>query len=68
MYLLLRSKIPSDSPSSSTNDLSINGEVHTVHVHHQQTNNIQDVFSHQVEEELNCLEEEPEIDLPPPPR
>ena len=64
----LRSKLPagaSESPGSSTNDLSINSQVHTVQVHHQ---NINDVFSQQVEEELNCLAEEPEIDLPPPPR
>ena len=66
----LRSKLSGgaseSSPASSINDLSINcSQVHTVQVHHQ---NINDVFSQQVEEELNCLAEEPEIDLPPPPR
>ena len=91
-------KFSSESPGSSTNDLSLKSQVHTVQVHHQLTsgqhqltsgqqqltsglqlnsgqaaaaNNIQDVFSQQVEEELNCLAEEteePEIDLPPPPR
>ena len=84
-------KFSSESPDSSTNDLSLKSQVHTVQVHHQLTsgqhqltsgqpltsghqltaNNVQDVFSQQVEEELNCLAEEteePEIDLPPPPR
>ena len=99
-------KLSSESPDSSTNDLSLKSQVHTVQVHHQLTsgqhqltsgqhqltsgqnqltssqhqltsghqltaNNVQDVFSQQVEEELNCLAEEteePEIDLPPPPR
>ena len=92
-------KLSSESPDSSTNDLSLRSQVHTVQVHHQLTscqqqltsgqqqltsgqqqltsghqltaNNVQDVFSQQVEEELNCLAEEteePEIDLPPPPR
>jgi len=49
-----------ESPASSINDLtSVSSQVHTVQVH---TN---DVFSQQVEEELNCLNEE---ELPPPPR
>ena len=72
-------KLSSESPDSSTNDLSLKSQVHTVQVHHQLTsgqhqltaNNVQDVFSQQVEEELNCLAEEteePEIDMPPPPR
>lgn len=86
-----RSKFSSESPGSSTTDLSLKSQVHTVQVHHQlisgqqqltssqqltsghqlTANNVQDVFSQQVEEELNCLAEEteePEIDLPPPPR
>ena len=91
-------KLSSESPDSSTNDLSLKSQVHTVQVHHQLTsgqhqltsgqhqltscqqltsslqltaNNVQEVFSQQVEEELNCLAEEteePEIDMPPPPR
>ena len=78
-------KLSIESPDSSTNDLSLKSQVHTVQVHHQlasgqqqltsghqlTANNVQDVFSQQVEEELNCLAEEteePEIDLPPPPR
>ncbi len=58
---LRRSSIDKRSPVASLSDLTHQPpihQLHTVQVH-------QDIFSQQVEEELNCL---PEEDLPPPPR